>query len=433
MSRIDDLIRELCPKGVERYPLSEVATYVRGVTYKKSDESEFGPIKVLRSNNISVNSNTLNFKDVKTVGPDVRVRANQRLRKNDILMSAASGSRAHVGKVAFIDSDMDFCFGGFMAVIRTQPTLVPRFLFHLLAGKAFSDFLEVSLSTSTINNLSASLVGGFPVPTPPLHVQEEIVRILDTFTELETELEAELEARTAQYKETRNRLMDFDVVENHPFADLVRELCPEGVQQRRLADVISHIRTGLNPRSNFRLNQDGAVGWYVTVRELDGFDIRYKDKTDRLDGEGLRRIQQRSQLSAGDVLFSGTGTIGRTALVTAEPLDWNIKEGVYALTPDSSQINSRFLIYLLNSGEVAARIESKSAGSTVKSIPFSALKGIELPVPPLPVQEEIVRILDSFDALVSDLSVGLPAEIFARRKQYEYYRDKLLSFEELAA
>jgi len=216
MNKIEKLIEELCPQGVEFKALGEVADYVRGLTYSKKDEVQSGEgLKVLRSNNISLSTNTLNFDDVKIVSTNVKVRENQQLIQDDILISAASGSKAHVGKVAYITKNLDYCFGGFMAVIRTNTVISSRFLFHLLVGENFSKYLERSLSTTTINNLSASIMNAFPIPIPPLTIQKEIVAILDKFdalvNDISTGLPAEIAARKKQYEYYRNQLLDFKV------------------------------------------------------------------------------------------------------------------------------------------------------------------------------------------------------------------------------
>ena len=135
----------------------------------------------------------------------------------------------------------------------------------------------------------------------------------------------------------------------------------------------------------------------------------------------------------GDVLFSGTGTIGETALIEKEPLNWNIKEGVYAIKPKSKEISSKFLLYALQSKAVREEYLCKAEGGTVKSVSMREMRKLKIPVPPLDEQARIVAILDRFDALCNDLTSGLPAEIEARRRQYEYYRHKLLNFKELGA
>ena len=189
------------------------------------------------------------------------------------------------------------------------------------------------------------------------------------------------------------------------------------------------LNTGLNPRQFFRLNTDDAVNYYVTIREMHGGRIEFSSKTDRINDMALKLCNNRSNLEAGDVLFSGTGTIGEMVVLEDTPKNWNIKEGVYAIKPDKTKITSKYLRYILTSSEIRRSYLSKIAGGTVKSISMSDLKNVSIPLPPIAEQERIVAILDRFDSLCNSLTEGLPAEIELRKKQYEYYRDKLLDFE----
>ena len=132
-------------------------------------------------------------------------------------------------------------------------------------------------------------------------------------------------------------------------------------------------------------------------------------------------------------MFSGTGTIGRTAYIEEEPSGWGIKEGVYALTFDADIINPVFALHLFHSTQSATWFAAAAEGGTVVSVSMAKMKQFPIPVPPREEQERIVAILDKFDVLVNDISQGLPAEIEARRKQYAYYRDKLLTFKEKVA
>ena len=190
------------------------------------------------------------------------------------------------------------------------------------------------------------------------------------------------------------------------------------------------LNTGLNPRQFFRLNTDDATNYYVTIREMHGGRIEFSEKTDRINDEALRLCNNRSNLEVGDVLFSGTGTIGEMVVIDKTPRNWNIKEGVYAIKPNQSMIMPRYLRYILTSGGIRRSYLSKVAGGTVKSISMSDLKDIKIPLPPLEEQAAMVSLLDKFDSLCNSLTEGLPAEIALRKKQYEYYRDKLLSFKE---
>ena len=162
MSSVNFLDKLLDGVAVEWKPLGEVAVYVRGLTYSKSNESgDNTGYKVLRANNITLSRHTVNFDDVKFVKSDTKVKESQRLYKNDILISAASGSREHVGKVAFIFSDLDYYFGGFMGVVRCLNQLNSRYLFHILTSGIFQKYLDEMLNSSTINNLSSSVMNSF--------------------------------------------------------------------------------------------------------------------------------------------------------------------------------------------------------------------------------------------------------------------------------
>lgn len=169
--------------------------------------------KVLRANNITLEQNTLNFDDIKVVSFDTKVKNSQKLFKNDILISAASGSREHVGKVAYIEEDLDYYFGGFMGVVRNSKMVNARFLFYVLTSNIFKSYLENILNSSTINNLNSKAMSAFKIPIPPLSAQTKIVQILDKFDTLTQSisdgLPREIELRQKQYAYYREALLSF--------------------------------------------------------------------------------------------------------------------------------------------------------------------------------------------------------------------------------
>jgi len=216
MSRLRELMKELCPDGVEYKKFYEHCSYIRGITYNKSNEAKGNDLqvwKVLRANNITLSTNMLNFDEVKLVERTVRVKAEQYLKKNDILICAGSGSKDHIGKVAYITEDMEYTFGGFMAVIRCDNFINSRYLFHVLTSTLFFSYLDKALNSSTINNLNSAVMKGFEIPVPPLEIQNEIVKLLDNFTELTAELTeqlmTELTLRKKQYNFYRDSLLNF--------------------------------------------------------------------------------------------------------------------------------------------------------------------------------------------------------------------------------
>lgn len=255
----------------------------------------------------------------------------------------------------------------------------------------------------------------FLVPIPPLEIQEKIVQILDKMTEYVTELTSELTSRKKQYSFYRDKLLSFE--------DEVYQ-----VEWKELGEVVHSIKTGLNPRKFFQLNPTDATNYYITVREIRGHKIVPSEKTDLINNEGLILCQNRSNLESGDVLFTGTGTIGNVAIIEETPTNWNIKEGVYSIKPKKEIICSKFLMYIFESERVRKDIEGRKAGGTVKSISMAEMKKIKIPIPPLEIQEKIVQTLDKFDTVCNDLSIGLPKEIELCQKQYEYWRNQLLNF-----
>ena len=167
----------------------------------------------------------------------------------------------------------------------------------------------------------------------------------------------------------------------------------------------------------------------ISVEPFKGGNLVFGNNTDMINDEAMRLCNNRSHLEEGDLLFSGTGTIGEVLIVKETPRNWNIKEGVYALKPKSEEIKVEYLKHIMQNSSVKAKLESISEGGTVKSISMKKLADFVIPVPSMQEQQRIVSILDRFETLTTDLQSGLPAEIEARRQQYEYYRNKLLTFE----
>ena len=299
-------------------------------------------------------------------------------------------------------------------VIKGTEKINNRFLYYFLKTINYTPFLKGGGRAK----LTKAKLQEIPFAVPPLRVQARIVEILDKFTQLEAELEAELEARKKQYAYYRDQLLNFSQ-------------CPPlnvNIEWKTLGEVCLQLRTGLNPRNNFELNTDDASNYYVTVRELGGTELIYSEKTDLINDHALQLINNRSKLKVNDILFSGTGTIGKTAFIAEEPSNWNIKEGVYALTLDTRCVLPMFVLRYLQSQRAIDWIERMAAGGIVRSITMRKLEQLPFPVPPLSEQRRIVDILDRFDTLTNSISEGLPKEIALRRKQYEYYRDALLNF-----
>ena len=160
-------------------PLSEVCAFQRGLTYAKTDEVEVSNNIVLRATNINLRTNQLDLEELKYINDSVIASASKKIKKDSLLICTASGSKSHLGKVAFIDDYYDFAFGGFMGLLTPNESVLPRYFFHLMTSGAYKDFIAALSDGANINNLKFSDLGRFSVPVPPLHEQHRIAAMLD--------------------------------------------------------------------------------------------------------------------------------------------------------------------------------------------------------------------------------------------------------------
>lgn len=205
------------------------------------------------------------------------------------------------------------------------------------------------------------------------------------------------------------------------------------VEWKKLEEVCISISTGLNPRKNFKLN-DASTGeltsWYVTTKD---YSINEKieiieGKTARITSKARELINKRSKLEKFDILFSAVGTVGKIAIVDVEPNNFDINESTFVLKPNKLFIIPKYLVYYLRSNFVQKEVKKSLKRSTLAGLRKESLVNLLIPIPPLDVQKEIARILDELSTLTTELTRSLSKELTLRQKQYEYYREKLLTF-----
>ncbi|MCO6524408.1 MAG: restriction endonuclease subunit S [Candidatus Schmidhempelia sp.] len=396
MIRRDNIIELLKGVKVEWRALGTIAQYIRGVTYNKTNESdnEIG-YKVLRANNITLSNNTLNFNDIKIINFDTKVKDTQKLYKNDILISAASGSREHVGKVAFIANNIDYYFGGFMGVIRSSNKIHPRYLFHILTSKIFQNYLNEMLNSSTINNLNSKVMEEFQIPIPPISVQSKIVSFLDKFTTLTAELTAELTIRKKQYNYYRDKLLSFKEDE---------------VNWKTLGEILHRTKgTKITASKMKEMHKDNAplkiFAGGKTFALVNFDDIPQKD---------INREPSIVVKSRGIIEFE----------YYDKPFSHKNEMWSYHSKHDS--LNIKYIYYFLKNKELYFQNIGRKMQMPQIAIPDT--DKFLIPIPSLNTQNRIVGILDKFDTLTTSITEGLPHEIELRKKQYEYYRNLLLNF-----
>ena len=194
---------------------------------------------------------------------------------------------------------------------------------------------------------------------------------------------------------------------------------------KKLCSISNSICTGLNPRQNFKLNNESSIHYYVTVKEITSNRVEFSNSTDKISEEARQIINKRSNLEPGDILFSGIGTIGKVAYVDFPTYNWDCSESVFLIKPQNEIIKGKFLYYILLSDVVKKQYFKGASGAIMKGVRKSTLEGIQIPIPSLEEQKRIVGILDTF----TDSIENLKQQIVQRRKQYEHYRDQLLDLE----
>jgi len=260
--------------------------------------------------------------------------------------------------------------------------------------------------------LNKSKLEKLTIPIPPLPVQQEIVNILDKFTELEAKLEAELEARRKQYEYYRNQLLTPVEVDGKWLMNGKEVEWKTLGEVGRICMCKRVMKKETSPFGDIPFYKIGTFG-----KEPDAF----------ISTELYEKYKEKYSFpKTGDVLISASGTIGRAVIYDGKPAYFQDSNIVW-IDNDEKEVLNRFLFYLYGI------IKWKTEGGTIARLYNDNLAKIKIPIPPLSEQERIVEILDKFEALVNDISEGLPAEIEARRKQYEYYRGKLLLFQPVTA
>jgi type I restriction enzyme S subunit len=385
MSRIDDLMRELCPEGV---PLALLGDGVN------NRDNERRPVtRELRQSGIYPYYGANGVQDY----------VQDFIFDGEFLLVGEDGSVIEASGAPVLNWAEGKIWVNNHAHVLQERTGGPilRFLYFYLSTINVSAFVtggsQKKINQGNLNNI--------PIPRPPLEVQREIVSILDKFTQLEAELDAELEARRSQYEHTRGQLLDFSGdLSSHPMRELIAEFCPNGVPRSSIGELCK-VETG--KRDANEGSDDGQYHFFTTAKKTGRID------TYRWDCDAL--------------LIAGNANIGNVKQYNGK---FDAYQRTYVLSGFRPDVDVRYLYFAL-SDTLNFYLDANKNVAAMTYIVLKTLVDFEVPVPPLEVQREIVSILDKLDALVNDLTFGLPAEIAARRKQYEYYRNKLLTFKEL--
>ncbi|GAA9488014.1 hypothetical protein UBN14_03100 [Helicobacter pylori] len=420
MNKIERLLQTLAPKGVEFKKIGELFKRNKGINITavqmKELHSEIGEVRIFAGGATKAD---INYKDIS---------------KKDIINceSVIIKSRGNIGfeyyNQPFSHKNEIWSYSS-----KTNQMLV-KFLYYYLSNNQYY-FQKLAQSSSVkLPQLSVSDTDEYEVPVPPLEIQQEIVKILDAFTELNTELKA----RKKQYQYYQKMLLDFnDIHSNHKdtkisaktypkhLKTLLQTLAPKGVEFKTLEEVFE-IRNGYTPsKNNPEFWKNGTIPWF-RMEDLRENGRILKDSIQHITPKALKG---KKLFPKNSIIISTTATIGEHALLIVESLANQRFTFLSKKANCDIALDMKFFFYqcfLL--GEWC---KNNTNVSGFASVDMTAFKKYKFPIPPLEIQQEIVTILDQFSALTTDLQAGIPAEIKARKKQYEYYREKLLTFKPL--
>ncbi len=355
MSKIDNLINQLCPNGVEYMELSEILKIKNGKDYKGYSN---GNIPVYGSGGIIAYINKFAFDKPSVLIP----------RKGSI------------DKLYYVDKPFWNVDTIFYTDINTTKA-IPRYVYHCL----LKEHLEQYNTAGGVPSLTQKVLNKVKIPVPPVEIQLEIVHILDKYSEknekLIKELYAETELRKKQYSYYRDMLLDFG----------------DDVEWKTLGEITVKISSGKNKEKN----QEGAYPVYGST--------------------GIIAYCEKYEYDKKQILIARVGANAGYVHIAEEKYD--VSDNTIMLNVKDTVL-FKYIYYLL----INMNLNKYAKGGGQPLVTAGQIKEIKIPVPPIEQQERIVKILDRFDTLCNDLTSELPAEIKARQKQYEYYRNKLLQF-----
>ena len=393
MNRVNELIKEYCPDGVPFQKVKDVYTRVKGtpITAGKMKEiaCDDGEIRIFAGGKTIIDAHE---KDI----PKANIT-----RVPAVLVQSR-------GVIDVVYYDKPFTFKNEMWAYTSEDIVSVKFLYYVLKN-SIQTFRDAASGTGSLPQISLKVTEEFMLPVPPLEVQREIVHILDSFTLLTAELTAELTARKKQYEFYRDELLS--VKKNIPIV--------------KLGDVATEFYRGSG------IKRDEVTDTGIPCVRYGEIYTTYNTWFDKcVSYTKLDFVKSPKYFENGDILFAITGeSVEDIAKSVAYIGHEKCLAGGDIVVMKHNQ-NPRYLAHVLATTEARmqkskGKVKSKVVHSNVPSI-----KEIQIPLPSLEIQEKYANVLDNFEAICTDLNIGLPAEIEARQKQYEYYRDLLLTFAE---
>lgn len=375
--------------GWDTKTLGDVCDFLRGLTYAKSDEVAVSSNIVLRATNIDLETNRLDLTELKYINDKVVVPGGKKVRKGSLLICTASGSKSHLGKIALIDDDYDFAFGGFMGMLTPRSELVPKFLFHLMTSGAYKDFIAALSDGANINNLKFSDLQRFVIPVPPLPEQQRIVAILDEA------FEAIAAARANAEQNRQNARTLFESYLQSVFSQR-----GEGWVEKKLGDVCDFLN-GYAFKSNDVISNSKTQlvrmgNLYGNQLDLDRNPVFYPDN--------FATNYKRFVLNAGDLIMSLTGTTGKEDYgfaVQIPETDSTLLMNQRIAKFDSineNLVDRNYLLHYLRSRVFLDVLYPTANGTRQANLSTVTMKALPIPLCSIVEQKEIAYSLDQLSS-----------------------------------
>ena len=362
-----------------RVKLGEVCAFHRGLTYSKKDEVTFSSNAVLRSNNVDLETGRLKLDDQKYIRDDFEIPSEKLVVKDAILMCMANGSKAHLSKVALIDTDKRFAFGGFMGMlVPKQEVISGSYLYWVLSSQDFKQLVSSLTDGTNINNLKFSDIDTFELPLPPLAVQHEIV----------ARLEKELAAVERMAKGFEALKAEADQLFRSTLKETFEEVSRGGAETRRLGDVCRFIDyRGMTPTKA----EKGIP--LITARNIRFGYMDYRERFYISKDDYLNR-QSRGVAHRGDILFTTEAPMGFVAIADLEVFSTGQRIITFQW-PDQVRHNNAYFLYYFMSDVFQTQLRENASGATAQGIKASRLVNLNVLIPSIPTQREIVAKLDA--------------------------------------
>lgn len=401
MSKVEKLIQEMCPEGIEFKALSEIFDMRNGYTPSKANEEYWnnGTINWFRMEDIRANGKRLND-SIQKITPEA-VKKGVLFKANSIALSTS----ATIGEHALLEVD---CLTNQRFTVFTLKKKF-EFMVDMEFANYYFDIIDTwcrgHLNQGNFASVDMEALKKYEIPLPPIEIQQEIVRILDKFTKLETELQAELEARKKQYVAISDNIFDREIERRNitEIADTYIGLVTT-MTKHYVSDGVPLIRNSDIKENRFQFS------------DMIYLDQEFADKND----------SRKHQLK--DIITVHTGDVGTSAIIEDELVGSLGFATIVTRIKDSRQFLPEYVCYYLNSADNKRNI-ARMIKSDRNNLNLKDFNRLMIPVYDIDTQRKIVEALSKFHEISVDTRMGLPAEIEARHKQYEYYRDKLFTFE----